>query len=142
MLIFSYYHFIVVLFFCYCYCCFIICGSISFSLLLVLVLLFLLSIIHRVYSFFSLIISLIMMTTESLTTSDSLFQNGTYMSKLDCIKTVIGTYFLFILMNLTAGVYLKVFFRSLRNHDNFWRFKNTFLSWTHSIIASVLVFLK
>ncbi len=73
---------------------------------------------------------------------NELTRNGTSLNRQQCLATIVGSFFFFVLMNLLAGVYLKLMFKSLRTHSNFWRFKNTFLSWTHALIASSLVLVK
>lgn len=70
------------------------------------------------------------MTHESLTAD---------FSKLECIGWIVGTMILFFNINWLAGIMLPKSSSYLANNKNFWRFKNTFVSWIHSIFASTLV---
>ena len=68
--------------------------------------------------------------------------NGTHLTHRESVVCVAGTFGVFVLLNLVAGVALRALVASLRVHPNFWRFKNTVLSWTHSLTATTLVLVK
>lgn len=54
---------------------------------------------------------------------------------------ILLTFFAFFLFNLTVTKLMYSFTR-LGAHPNFWRIKNVFISWIHSIIASTFVVLN
>lgn len=60
-------------------------------------------------------------------------------SKTECIGWVLATQVLFFLINNASGYILPRCSNYLATSKNFWRFKNTFVSWIHSILASTLV---
>lgn len=47
----------------------------------------------------------------------------------------------FVLYNYLATFVLSKF-EFLKQHNNFWRFKNTFISWTHALISSILLLIN
>lgn len=56
--------------------------------------------------------------------------------KLECICWISGTMFVFMNINLACSYILPKCSNYLATNKNFWRFKNTFVSWIHSILLS------
>lgn len=68
--------------------------------------------------------------------------NGTSLTHVESVACIGTTCVLFVAINLLADAFLKSSISSLRTDPHFWRFKNTFLSWIHAIIASFLVMIN
>lgn len=60
-------------------------------------------------------------------------------TKLECISWIVGTILLFTAINPIATYLLRQSSTYLSSNNKFWRFKNTFVSWIHSILASAFV---
>lgn len=60
-------------------------------------------------------------------------------TKPECIAWIAGTIGLFCAINPIADYLLKSSSKYLSDNKNFWRFKNTFVSWIHSLMASSFV---
>ena len=60
---------------------------------------------------------------------------------IDSALYVTITFFSFVLYGHLCTFILSKF-EFLRTHSNFWRFKNTFISWSHALLASVFVITK
>lgn len=80
--------------------------------------------------------------SASVSTGGGWMANGTQLTHVESVACVAGTFGLFILINLLMGLLLRTFSATLREHWNFWRFKNTCLSWTHSLTATTLVLIN
>lgn len=57
----------------------------------------------------------------------------------ECSACILGTIAFFIITNKIVSFILPKSSKFLAENKNLWRFKNTFVSWIHSIIASTLV---
>ena len=63
-------------------------------------------------------------------------------TKLECLSWIGGTVVLFGFINSIMTFILPKVSNYLATHKNFWSFKNTTVSWIHSVLASTLVMIK
>lgn len=60
-------------------------------------------------------------------------------SKPECLAWIISSLFFFFNISQFLNYILPKCSNYLATHKNFWRFKNTFVSWIHAITCSILV---